>query len=165
MLKSVVVSLLLVSGSAKAAVYKESGGVVVVDAKDFDYRNFEFTDAAIPHHFHIVPDEDGLNTPEHPWADTGNNPNDPNGQNKFANSRSGHYVQIVPDDPNNQQNKGNCPTCPNENVGFPPYVEYKLNINTLGIVWNRTPGNYENISQVLSAMEVINADGSASLFK
>jgi len=40
-----------------------------------------------------------------------------------------------------------------------------LNINTLGIVWNRTPDNYENISQVLSAMEVINADGSASLFK
>ena len=40
-----------------------------------------------------------------------------------------------------------------------------LNINTLGIVWNRTPANYENISQVLSAMEVINADGSATLFK
>ena len=40
-----------------------------------------------------------------------------------------------------------------------------LNINTLGIVWNRTPDNYENISQVLSAMEVINPDGSATLFK
>ena len=40
-----------------------------------------------------------------------------------------------------------------------------LNINTLGIVWNRTPSNYENISQVLSAMEIINADGSATLFK
>jgi ABC-type branched-subunit amino acid transport system substrate-binding protein len=40
-----------------------------------------------------------------------------------------------------------------------------LNINTLGIVWNRTPDNYENISQVLSAMEVINGDGSATLFK
>jgi ABC-type branched-subunit amino acid transport system substrate-binding protein len=40
-----------------------------------------------------------------------------------------------------------------------------LNINTLGIVWNRTPDNYENISQVLSAMEVINSDGSASLYK
>jgi ABC-type branched-subunit amino acid transport system substrate-binding protein len=40
-----------------------------------------------------------------------------------------------------------------------------LNINTLGIVWNRTPQNYENISQVLSAMEIINADGSATLFK
>lgn len=40
-----------------------------------------------------------------------------------------------------------------------------LNINTLGIVWNRTPSNYENISQVLAAMEVINPNGSASLYK
>ncbi|HET8835220.1 MAG TPA: ABC transporter substrate-binding protein [Gemmatimonadales bacterium] len=40
-----------------------------------------------------------------------------------------------------------------------------LNINTLGIIWNRTPANYENISQVLAAMEVINPDGSASLYK
>ena len=40
-----------------------------------------------------------------------------------------------------------------------------LNINTLGIVWNRDPSNYENISQVLAAMETINPDGSASLFK
>jgi branched-chain amino acid transport system substrate-binding protein len=40
-----------------------------------------------------------------------------------------------------------------------------LNINTLGIVWNRTPDNYENISQVLSAMEIINPDGSPTLFK
>jgi ABC-type branched-subunit amino acid transport system substrate-binding protein len=40
-----------------------------------------------------------------------------------------------------------------------------LDINTLGIVWNRNPSNYENISQVLAAMEVINPDGSASLYK
>ncbi len=39
-----------------------------------------------------------------------------------------------------------------------------LDINTLGIVWNRTPANYENISQVLAAMETINPDGSAALF-
>jgi hypothetical protein len=39
-----------------------------------------------------------------------------------------------------------------------------LNINTLGIVWDRTPSNYENISQVLAAMETINPDGSASLY-
>jgi hypothetical protein len=30
-----------------------------------------------------------------------------------------------------------------------------LNINTLGIVWARTPDDYENITQVLAAMEVI----------
>jgi ABC-type branched-subunit amino acid transport system substrate-binding protein len=40
-----------------------------------------------------------------------------------------------------------------------------LDINTLGIVWNRTPSNYENISQVLAAMETINPDGSAALYK
>ena len=40
-----------------------------------------------------------------------------------------------------------------------------LNINTLGIVWARTPSNYENISQVLAAMEVIKPDGSAALYK
>ena len=40
-----------------------------------------------------------------------------------------------------------------------------LNINTLGIVWNRNPSNYENISQVLSAMEIINPDGSATLYR
>jgi ABC-type branched-subunit amino acid transport system substrate-binding protein len=39
-----------------------------------------------------------------------------------------------------------------------------LNINTLGIVWNRTPQNYENISQVLAAMEIIKPDGTPALF-
>jgi len=40
-----------------------------------------------------------------------------------------------------------------------------LDINTLGIVWDRNPSNYENISQVLAAMEIINPDGSATLYK
>src|SRR5437588_8131825 len=123
------VNLGLSAFCARAAVYQEVAGQVVVEAVHFDYRNFEFTDAAIPHHFHIVPDENGVTSATHPWGDTGINPNDPNGMNQIANSRSGHYVQIVPD---NGQNKGNCPTCPNENVGFPPYVEYKVNITTLG---------------------------------
>src|SRR5437667_12532086 len=115
---------------SKAAVYQEAGGRVVIEAVHFDYRSFESTDAAIPHHFHIVPDEDGVTSATHPWGDTGWNPNDPNGLNMFANSRTGHYVQIVPFAP---QNKGNCPTCPNENVGFPPYAEYKVNITTTGL--------------------------------
>ena len=62
---------------ARAAVYQEVGGKVVIEATHFDYRNFEFTDAPIPHHFHIVPDEDGVTSATHPWGDTGNNPNDP----------------------------------------------------------------------------------------
>jgi hypothetical protein len=104
-----------------AAVYKESGGIVVIDAIHFDYRNFEFTDAPVPHHFHIVPDEDGVNTAAHPWGDT-HSPD-------FANSRSGKYLQILPDA---GANNGNCTTCPNENVGFPPYAEYKIQITTVG---------------------------------
>jgi hypothetical protein len=99
------VSLGLSAVCTKAAVYQEAGGRVVVEAVHFDYRNFEITDAAIPHHFHIVPDEDGVTSAAHPWGDTGNNPNDPNGLNQFANSRTGHYLQIVPDA---GANNGNC---------------------------------------------------------
>jgi ABC-type branched-subunit amino acid transport system substrate-binding protein len=40
-----------------------------------------------------------------------------------------------------------------------------LNINTLGIVWNRTPQNYENISQVDAAMEIIKPSGVPALYK
>jgi ABC-type branched-subunit amino acid transport system substrate-binding protein len=39
-----------------------------------------------------------------------------------------------------------------------------LNINTLGIVWNRNPQNYENISQVDAAMEIIKPDGTPALY-
>ncbi len=40
-----------------------------------------------------------------------------------------------------------------------------LNINRLGIIWNRTPSNYENISQVQAAMETIAPDGTVTLYK
>jgi ABC-type branched-subunit amino acid transport system substrate-binding protein len=40
-----------------------------------------------------------------------------------------------------------------------------LDINTLGILWTRTPSNYESYSAVLAAMEIINPDGSATLYK
>src|ERR1700727_1670898 len=40
-----------------------------------------------------------------------------------------------------------------------------LNINTLGILWTRTPSNYESYSAVDAAMAIINPDGSASLYK
>ena len=41
-----------------------------------------------------------------------------------------------------------------------------LDINTLGIVWTRTPSNYESYQpRRLAAMETINSDGSATLFK
>lgn len=40
-----------------------------------------------------------------------------------------------------------------------------LNINTLGILWTRTPNNYESYSQVLAAMEVIKPNGTPALYK
>ena len=40
-----------------------------------------------------------------------------------------------------------------------------LDINTLGILWTRNPSNYESYSAVLAAMETINSDGSATLYK
>jgi ABC-type branched-subunit amino acid transport system substrate-binding protein len=40
-----------------------------------------------------------------------------------------------------------------------------LDINTLGIIWDRTPSNYESYSAVDAAMEIINPNGSASLYK
>ena len=40
-----------------------------------------------------------------------------------------------------------------------------LDINTLGIIWARTPQNYENISQVLAAMEIISPNGTPSLYR
>jgi hypothetical protein len=40
-----------------------------------------------------------------------------------------------------------------------------LDINTLGIVWSRTPANYESYSAVDAAMAIINPDGTASVYQ
>ena len=40
-----------------------------------------------------------------------------------------------------------------------------LNINTLGIVWTRTPGNYESYSNVLASMEIIKPNGQPAIYK
>ena len=40
-----------------------------------------------------------------------------------------------------------------------------LDINTLGILWDRTPSNYESYSEVLAAMETISPTGTPSLYK
>jgi branched-chain amino acid transport system substrate-binding protein len=40
-----------------------------------------------------------------------------------------------------------------------------LDINTLGILWDRTPSNYESYSGVLAAMETISPTGTPSLYK
>jgi ABC-type branched-subunit amino acid transport system substrate-binding protein len=40
-----------------------------------------------------------------------------------------------------------------------------LDINTLGILWDRTPSNYESYSAVEAAMEIISPSGTPSLYK
>jgi ABC-type branched-subunit amino acid transport system substrate-binding protein len=40
----------------------------------------------------------------------------------------------------------------------------RLNINTLGILWNRNPSNYLNIKKVMAAMEIIKPDGTTALY-
>ena len=40
-----------------------------------------------------------------------------------------------------------------------------LDINTLGILWDRTPSNYESYSGVEAAMEIISPTGTPSLYK
>jgi hypothetical protein len=40
-----------------------------------------------------------------------------------------------------------------------------LDINTLGILWDRTPSNYESYSGVEAAMETISPTGTPSLYK
>ena len=40
-----------------------------------------------------------------------------------------------------------------------------LDINTLGILWDRTPSNYESYSGVEAAMEIISPSGTPSLYK
>src|SRR5687767_7394021 len=73
-------SCALLALNASAAIYRESGGVVVVEAEHFDVRT-ENTDNG--HRWAIIPDEIG--SPDTP-ADTG-----------FANARGDKYMQALPD--------------------------------------------------------------------
>lgn len=38
-------------------------------------------------------------------------------------------------------------------------------MNALGIIWDRTPQNYENYKPYFGAMQVIGTDGSFSIYK
>ncbi|HEU5389830.1 MAG TPA: hypothetical protein VFV73_28420 [Streptosporangiaceae bacterium] len=58
------------------------------------------------------------------------------------------------------------PTCParrSRSPGSSP-PPTAASASRVGIVWSRTPDNYENITQVLAAMEVIGSDGAVSLY-
>src|SRR5262245_56005735 len=92
-----------------AAVYKEAGGRVVIEAEHFDKRT---TNTADMHHWQIVPDENGN-------PDT---PTDPG----FNNARGGKYMQSLPDNGQNKNTDTNV-------VGIDGYLEYKVQINNPGL--------------------------------
>src|SRR2546426_912202 len=94
---------LMVSGvCATGDVFKEVGGQVVVEAEHFDFRTKQVNG---PHHWAIIPDEEA-------------------GAPAFQNAR-GSYLQILPDAGENKNADVSL-------VGTPPYVDWKVQIATLG---------------------------------
>lgn len=110
-LAPLVLSLIVAGWNAPGAIYKEVGGIVVVEAEHFDKRTVNATDS---HVWHIVPDEDG-------GADgfTGDPP--------FASARGGKYMQSLPDSAGGGQNNNTV-----AGVGADPYMEYKVQISRAG---------------------------------
>src|SRR3954466_10219094 len=100
----------------QAAVYQESGGIVVVEAEHFDSR---VADPANPDHtWKIIPDED---------PGTGDAPS--------TNARGNKYIESLPD-------AGVNNSADNSFVGIPPYVDYKVALTTIGTyrLWLRFAG-------------------------
>lgn len=113
-----------------AAIYKEQGGRVVIEAEHFDKRTNNTTDM---HHWAIIPDESGM--PDTP-ADTG-----------FLNARGNKYMQSLPDSTGGGQNNNAA-----AQVGTDPYMDYKVQISTPGdyrlfVRW----GGYDGSSDSLYA--------------
>src|SRR2546426_5480772 len=87
-LKAVVVYLLMAGWASQAVTFKEAGGVVVIEATHFDSR---FDQTGGNHKWTIVPDEaPGVNI----LFSNG----------RFAHSRTGSYMQILPEAGQNRNN-------------------------------------------------------------
>lgn len=101
-------------------IFDEANGVVSFEAEHFSTR-VDGTDPdgnGVPHHYHVVPDDDGKTTADHPYGDSN--------VTEFTNARGTHsYIVNLPDA---GQNKNTGPDI----VGTAPYVEYKININSPG---------------------------------
>lgn len=136
-----IIALGLSGLASKAAIYKESGGIVVIEAEHFDSRKADATD---DHHWHIVPDDDGKDT----LADIGDPP--------IANARGGKYLQALPDSAGGGQNQ-NQPA----DVGTEPIADYKVQITTPGRyqLWLRW-GGYDGSSDSMYGEIVELRDGT-----
>src|SRR2546423_7729076 len=118
--------------SMNAAIYKEAGGRVVVEAEHFDGRTMNLDG----HHWQIVPDENGK--PDTP-ADTG-----------FANARGGKYMQSLPDITGGGTNYNTV-----AQVGRDPHLGFKVQISNPGVsrLWMRW-GGYDGSSDSIYAQIV-----------
>src|SRR2546427_7022688 len=113
---------------ASAAIYNETGGLVVVEAEHFDAR----TTSANGHHWAVIPDESG--SPDAP-ADPG-----------FANARGAKYVQSLPDSLGGGENRNTDTSQP----GTGNVIDYKVQINTVGqyrlyLRWGGYDGSSDSI--------------------
>ena len=129
--KLLIVSLVCLSSNAKAAIYKETGGIVVVEAEHFDQRTTNDSDQ---HHCAIMPDENG--NPD-TAADSG-----------FTNARGGKYMQSLPD----SAGGGSAHNGSLDQVGIDPYLDYRVQITTPGQyrLWLRW-GGYDGSSDSIFA--------------
>ena len=135
-------ALAFVAMPAKAAIYKESGGVVVVEAEHFDAR----TSNADGHVWQIVPDENGNpNTP----ADAG-----------FGGARGDKYMQSLPDTAGGGANYNQV-----AQVGGDPRLDIKVQISNPGVYrlylrWGGYDGSSDSMyAQIVEAMTANGGSG------
>src|SRR5262249_47498026 len=108
--KPILIALLMAAFglSARAAIYKEVGGVVVVEAEHFDSRTKATDD---DHEWKIAPDEL-----------SGDEAGAPAGQ--YQNARGGKYMVVLPDSGQNRNST--------DLQGVGPFMDYKVQISTTG---------------------------------
>ncbi len=100
--------LIAAFGTARAAIYKEVGGVVVVEAEHFDSRTkAEDND----HEYKIAPDE--LSSDEAGAA-----------PGQYLNARGGKYMVVLPDSGENRNNT--------DSQAIGPRLDFKVEITTTG---------------------------------
>src|ERR1044071_4706898 len=130
---SVLLALATSAFGLRAAIYKETGGIVVVEAEHFDSR----TTNADNHHWHVVPDDNGVDF-------LGDSPSD-TGILDYANPRGNKYVQSLPDSPGGGTSYNTVPQ-----VGQDPHLDFKVQISTPGLyrLWVRW-GGYDGSSDSL----------------
>lgn len=128
-----VLGLVISAPALQAAIYKESSGIVVVEAEHFDSR----TTNTDNHHWHVVPDDNGLDFLADSPGDTG--------ILDYLNPRAGKYVQSLPDSPAGGTAYNTVPQ-----VCIDPHLDFKVQITTPGVyrLWVRW-GGYDGSSDSL----------------